>query len=65
MPLKSDIEQSEKVQLHAARIVTGLPIFSSTESLYYETGWEPFSSRRHSKKLTVMFKIHNNLVPLC
>ena len=60
---QSDIEQLEKVQLHAARIVTGLPIFSSRESLYYETGWEPLSSRRHSKKLTVMYKIHNNLVP--
>ena len=31
------VEQLEKVQLHAARIVTRLPIFSSRESLYYET----------------------------
>ena len=29
-----DIEKLEKVQLSAARIVTGLPIFASRESLY-------------------------------
>ena len=54
---QSDIEQLEKVQLHTARIVTGLPIFSFRESLYYETRWEPLhvSSKRHSKKLTIMF----------
>jgi hypothetical protein len=45
----------EKVQLHVARIVTGLPI-SSKESLNSETGWEPLSSRRKSIKL-------NNLSP--
>ena len=52
-----------KTLLHAARIVTGLPIFSSRESLYYETEWKPFSSRRHSKKLTKAYKSHYNLVP--
>ena len=30
----------EKLQLEAARIVTGLPIFTKTEVLYSETGWE-------------------------
>jgi hypothetical protein len=29
----------EKVQLDAARIVTGLPIFTKTDELYPETGW--------------------------
>ena len=47
----------------AARIVTGLPVFASLDSLYFETGWEPLSSRRQAVKLTNMFKIHNNLVP--
>ena len=58
-----ETDMLEKVQLHASRIVTGLPIISSTESLYSETGWEPLSSRRKSIKLTTMFKVHNNLVP--
>ena len=35
---KGDIDKLEKVNLEAARIVTGLPLFSSRESLYFETG---------------------------
>jgi hypothetical protein len=30
----------ERLQLEAARIITGLPIFTNTEYLYRETGWE-------------------------
>jgi hypothetical protein len=30
----------EKIQHKAARIIAGLPNFSSLESLYFETGWE-------------------------
>jgi hypothetical protein len=33
------ILELECLQLEAARIVTGLPIYSSAESLYFETGW--------------------------
>jgi hypothetical protein len=29
----------EKLQLDAARIVTGLPIFTKTDKLLSETGW--------------------------
>ena len=36
----------ERVQLNAARIVTGLPLFSSQNSLYFETGWEAIADRR-------------------
>ena len=57
------VDLLEKVQLHAARIVTGLPIISSRESLYLETGWEPLSNRRETSKLTTMFKVHNNFAP--
>jgi hypothetical protein len=38
----------EKLQLDAARIVTGLPIFTKTDKLYSETGWTTLSSRRHN-----------------
>ena len=34
------INRLEQIQLNAARIVTGLPIFASLRSLYFETGWE-------------------------
>lgn len=58
-----DMERLEKVQLSAARIVTGLPILASTESLYTETGLESLISRRNKAKLITMFKIHTNQVP--
>ena len=53
----------EKVQLYAARIVTGLPILASRESLYFETGSEQLCERRRKAKLTTMYKMHTNIVP--
>jgi hypothetical protein len=41
----------EKLQLDAARIVTGLPIFIKTDKLYSETGWTTLSIRRIPKCL--------------
>ena len=35
-----DTDKLKEVQLYAARIVTGLPIKASKESLYFETVWE-------------------------
>ena len=60
---KSDEEKLEKVQLEAARLVTGLPIFSSRESLYLETGWETLKDRRYRRRLTVLHRIYNNNAP--
>ena len=40
-----DARKLEQVLLNAARIVTGLPIFSSLNSLYYETGWDTLAER--------------------
>ena len=37
---QTDANISEQVQLNAARIVTGLPVFASLNFLYYETGWK-------------------------
>ena len=34
----NDNNRLEQIQLNAARIVTGLPIFASLRSLYFETG---------------------------
>ena len=47
----SDTNRLEQVQLNAARIVTGLPVFSSLRSLYLETGWETLAERRKTKKI--------------
>jgi hypothetical protein len=44
-------DKLEKFQLDAARIVTGLPIFTKSEYLYAETGWETLSERRYCRKL--------------
>jgi hypothetical protein len=45
------IKDLEELQLEAARIVTGLPIFTKTEILYIERGWELLSVRRKRRKL--------------
>ena len=51
-----------KLQLDAARIVTGLPIFTKTDK-YTETGWITLSSRRHNRKLQLFYNIKNGHAP--
>jgi hypothetical protein len=58
-----DIEELEKIQLEAARIVTGRTTFASKDSLYFETGWETLANRRKNRKLTIFYKIDNKLCP--
>ena len=58
-----DAERLEKFQIEAARIVTGLPIYCSRASLYFETGWDTLKNRRHKKKLCLMYKIQHGMVP--
>ena len=58
-----DARRLEQVQLNAARIISGLPIFSSLNSLYYETGWDTLAERRTNKKLNLMYKIMHNDAP--
>ena len=53
----TDANRLEQIQLNAARIITGLPVFASLRSLYYETGWESLADRRKRRKL--MYKIVN------
>ena len=59
----NDTNRLEQIQLNAARIVTGLPIFASLRSLYFETGWENLGDRRQIRKLTLMYKIANGDAP--
>ena len=35
---QADANRLEQVQLNAAQIIAGLPVFASLDSLYYETG---------------------------
>ena len=57
---QTDSDRLEQVQLNAARIVTGLPVFASLNSLYHESGWETLSHRRNNKTLSLTYKIINN-----
>ncbi|XP_062581833.1 uncharacterized protein LOC134243596, partial [Saccostrea cucullata] len=48
---QSSSELLEKVQIEAARIITGLRVNSSRTCLYGELGWEPLYLRREKHKL--------------
>ena len=56
--------QLERMQMEAARIITGLPKYTSFDSLYYETGLETLAERRKIRKLSLFFNIQNNRSPL-
>jgi hypothetical protein len=49
--------------LEAARIIIGLPIFTNTEYLYRETGWERLEERRTRRKLKLFYNIQNGSTP--
>jgi hypothetical protein len=53
----------ERLPLEAARIITGLPIFTNTEYLYTETGWERLEERRTRRKLHLLYNIQNGCTP--
>ena len=59
----TDSDRLEKVQLAAARVVTGLPMYCPTRILYRETGWETLAVRRERKRLCLMYKVVNNIAP--
>ena len=49
--------------MKAARIVTGLPVFTKIEAIYKEVGWEPLFDRRKRRKLQMFYNIQNNNAP--
>jgi hypothetical protein len=53
----------EQLQLEAARITRGLPIFASSVLIYKELGWESLTERRKRRKLQMFYNIHNNDAP--
>ena len=60
---KYEEDELKKIQLDAARIVTGTTKLVSIENLYKETGWETLSSRRRQHKLTLYYKMTKYLTP--
>ena len=57
-------DRLENIQLEAARIITGLPIFTKKDFIYKELGWKTLKQRREERKLTLLYKIINCKVPL-
>ena len=53
----------EKLQLEAARIVTGTNRSMSRVKLYEETSWEPLSIRREKHRLILFYKMVNGMAP--
>ena len=52
---KYEADELEKIQLEAARIVTGTTKLASIDNLYKEAGWEPLAARRRQHKLNTFF----------
>ena len=59
--LSNLMEKLESVQYSAALAVTGTWRGTSREKLCAELGWESLSSRRWSRRLTLFYKMMNNL----
>jgi hypothetical protein len=60
---RHNLDILEKVQMEAARLVTGATARCSTERLYNEVGWETRALRRRLHRSTMMFKIMTGLAP--
>ena len=58
-----ELNELDKIQNEAARIVTGATKLASIDSLHTETGWETLGSRRKTHKLTLFYKMKNGLCP--
>lgn len=58
-----DKQRLESIQLEAARIACGLPVYCKKEAIYYESDLEPLEIRRERRKLMILFKMHNNQTP--
>jgi uncharacterized coiled-coil DUF342 family protein len=56
-------EKLEKINIEAARIITGATKLTSLKLLYKESGWSTFEKRREERKLLQYFKMVKNLTP--
>ena len=53
----------ESIQYQAGLIITGCWKGTSREKVYAELGWESLSDRRHFRRLSLYYKIKNNMTP--
>jgi hypothetical protein len=53
----------EKINLEAARIVSGATVSASRAILYSETGWDSMSKRREKHKLIQFYKMYHQMTP--
>ena len=60
-----EIDLIEKIQIEAARVVTGATRLVSIELLYRKIGWEPLYKRRYKHKMYQFYKMNNDLIPAC
>ena len=58
-----EVNELEKIQNEAARIVTGATKLVSINSLMQETGWETLSNRRKKHKLFLFYKMQHQMSP--
>ena len=58
-----EINALEKIQLEAARIVTGATKLVALEMLYRRTGWESLQERRQKHKMCLFYKKAGGLTP--
>ena len=56
-------QELDKIQNEAARIATGATKLISLENLQEEVKWQPLQKRGDKHKLTLFFKMHNNITP--
>ena len=54
----------KKIQIKAARIVTGTTNLVSIQASNDETGWETVESRRYKHKLVLFYKMQSMISPL-
>ena len=57
------MQKLESVQYSAALAITSALRRTSREKIYRELGWESLHSRRWSRRLFMLYKIINNLMP--
>ena len=55
------VDKIEKVQMEAARIVTGGTRLVSLNNLLLETGWDKLKNHREMHRLVYFFKMKNNI----
>ena len=60
---QQDKDRLEKIQIEAARLVTGTSIYITLQKLYREIGWLTLENRRTYQKIILAFKIKNTIVP--